>query len=114
MANFPFLRTAEDLVVVAGSAVATWQSTKSVSDVVAAVSAAPVVRSGLALALSKGQSSGLVETVSLLRRAVTLLTDVPPQVVTEPEIVAPDPAQGGYAGKHATEDAAAAAVPAAQ
>lgn len=105
MASFPILRTAEDLVVVAGSAVAAWQSTHSAQDVVAAVAAAPVVRSGLALLLSKGSSSGLVETVSLLRRAVALLTAQPDQVVGEAPLGRPvstdDPLAEGWAGKHA-------------
>lgn len=100
MAKFPYLRTIEDLVVVAGSAVTAWQTSHSTSDVVAAVAAAPVVRSSLALLLSKGQSSGLVETLSLLRRAVALLTATPTQEVQGPEIGAPDPTQQGFLGKH--------------
>lgn len=107
MASFPFLRTIEDLVVVAGTGFATWQSTKSASDVVAAVSAAPVVRSGLALLLTKGSSSGLVETISVLRRAVELLTSQPVLEVVDAAIGSPDPTAEGFTGKH---EAAAEAV----
>lgn len=77
MAKLPVLRTVEDLVVVAGAAVTTWQTTHSIDDVVTAAGAAPVVRSSLALVLSKARSSGLVEAVGIVYKALNLLDEVP-------------------------------------
>lgn len=68
MSKIPFTRIIEDAAVVAGTAVSTWQATGNVTDVVTAVSSAPLVRSALALAVSGGHSSGLVEAVSILRK----------------------------------------------
>lgn len=84
MAKVPYVRLVEDAIVVAGTAVATWQSTGSAAAVASAVSGAPVLRSAIALFLSGGQSSGLVEATKLLRQAQRImkaqpLADVPGQ-----------------------------------
>lgn len=77
MAKVPVVRLIEDAIVVAGTAVGTWQATGNVNAVLSAVSAAPVARSMLALFLSGGQSSGLTEATKLLRAAQAILKAQP-------------------------------------
>jgi hypothetical protein len=77
MAKVPVVRLIEDAIVVAGTAVTTWQTTGNAAAVVSAVSGAPVLRSAIALFLSGGQSSGLVEATKLLRAAQAVLKAQP-------------------------------------
>jgi hypothetical protein len=60
------LRIVEDVLVVGGTAVGTYLSTHSAADVAAAVTAAPIVRSGIAQALTNRRVSGLVAALKLV------------------------------------------------
>lgn len=66
----------EDVVVVAGTAVSTWQVSRNAGDVVNAVAAAPAVRGGVALLLSGGGSTRIAEAFTLLRKLRQLLNSL--------------------------------------
>lgn len=53
------LSVAEDVVLIAGTAVTTWQATSDAGAVVSAVVAAPVAKSLVALLLSRGKTADL-------------------------------------------------------
>ena len=101
----------EDVVVVAGTAVSTWQVSRNAGDVVNAVAAAPAVRGGVALLLSGGGSTRIAEAFTLLRQLRQLLNSLggvlPP--ATPP---APAPAQTVLAAKPVGEPVAPVGVPA--
>lgn len=100
MAKIPVIRLVEDAVIVAGTAASTYQATGSVADALNAACAAPVVRSGLALLLSAGESSGLAQAIGILRRALKLLNGSPAQTLVLGENVAPTPTDTPAVGKH--------------
>lgn len=70
------VRAAEDVVIVAGTACTTWLASHSLDDTLTAVAAAPIVRSGIAAALSSGRVSGLVLAVKLVRQALHYIDEV--------------------------------------
>jgi len=84
------VRIVEDVVIVAGTGCATWLSTHNLDDTLTAVAAAPLVRSGVAAALSSGRVSGLVLALKLVRQALGYIdaADTPPAAST-PAVEAP-------------------------
>lgn len=83
MAKFPYLRTVEDVVVAAAAGITTYQAGGSADDILGAVIAAPGARSLIALGISYGQSSGLIEAVSIFRKIAKLATSVASDVKTD-------------------------------
>lgn len=72
------LRIVEDVLVVGGTAVGTYLGTHSAVDVVTAVTAAPIVRSGIAQALTNRRVSGLVAALKLVYGSIQELNAARP------------------------------------
>lgn len=85
------LRIVEDVILVAATGLGTWQGTHNANDVVGAVIAAPVVRSGVAAALSSGRVSGLVLALKLVRKALGALDATEAAPAPAPEAATPAP-----------------------
>lgn len=69
------LRTLEDLVVVAGPALAAWKTGQSPEAVFAVAAGSPLIRSGVAKLLSGGRVSGILLAVKLVLQALTKLDE---------------------------------------
>jgi DNA-binding transcriptional regulator YdaS (Cro superfamily) len=80
------LRIVEDTVLVAGAAVGAWLTSHNVNDVMTAVVAVPVVRSGVAATLTKGRVSGLALAVKLAWQALNAQTATAEPVNVDPSL----------------------------
>lgn len=96
------LRVIEDVVIVAGTGCGTWLTTHDVQATLTATAAVPLVRSGIASALSSGRVSGILLALKLVRQALgyidtatipaaSLGTVTVTPVITAPPAPATDP-----------------------
>lgn len=69
------LRVAEDVVLVGAAAITAYTQTHDPRAVETAVTATPLVRSGIAWLLTNGRSSGLIQAVRLVREALTVVQE---------------------------------------
>lgn len=78
----PYIRIAEDVAIVAGTAAASLAAGGTPQDIVESVAAAPLIRSFIATVLSGGRSSGVLEALGLIHQALPLLQVIQPKLLS--------------------------------